>query len=275
MAEEIIYTLEEYDRFYPYVETSMIQGGVSYCHELIQNYTELIDSFTDDVLNREYRVIIRLLRRQIYIMSYHGRDDDDLQITLDESFNTNQTSSITPMVEINIQLIIKNMSRLALPSDTGKCVICYGNCFEESNPEMVVPIPCGKVHDFLHVDCFRNYAKTSSSCPMCRKNMSLELDTVVSTANKIISESVTCGIEASNITIDGIKKIIENLIKGKTLNITRFLAISKFTCITSWKEMFTIIGCKYNDDESKVSLPLDSKSSATLFSDALTLLKEI
>jgi hypothetical protein len=295
MMEEITFTNDEFERLNPVVITALSQG-YDYCDDLIQLYTQIIIGSEDEELSRDYRIMIQLLTHQndninpgynnqidntqnIFYINHEDPHEDleanldaDLEAVLETSFNTSQASSSPQMVDVNIGILIKNKERLALPSDIGKCIICYDNCFEEENPGMVVPIPCGEVHDLLHVECFRNYAKTSSSCPLCRKSMSLELDTVVGIANKVISESMIQGIEASKITILNIQMIIENIIKGKTLNIRKFNAVLKFTCITSWKEMFIFIGCKFSDDESKAYLPHESKSSASLFSDALSFL---
>jgi len=289
MAEHIEYTLDEFERLNPLINSALLQG-YDYCVDLIQFYSQIIDDTEDDEITRDYIVLRHLMRQQLdnYIdlndfignmipnnIQDHIIQDgiqDELETALIRSFSASQTLTVTPMVDFNIQLIIKNKARLALPSDSGKCVICYGNCFEEENPEMVVAIPCGEVHDVLHVECFRTYAGTSPACPLCRKDMSLELDKVVEIANKIMSESMIQGIELSNITIHSIQSMIKNLIEGRNVIIAKFLALPRFSCIVSWKDLFTIIGCEFNEDESRVFLPHESKSNASLFSDALTLL---
>ena len=164
-----------------------------------------------------------------------------------------------------INLTIKYTSRLALPTDHN-CIICCNNCINEQEKTMVVCFPCGKCNNPMHLDCFMEYASRKSTCPTCRKDVKTDLEPVInSISKKIINESTFSGQISSKIILDGIQNIIKNMINGSYINIPKFLNTPRFVCITSWEDMFMIIGCEYNDCMTKLFLPKKLINNAKLF----------
>lgn len=262
-------TEADFDRVYPQVDDALSRGNV-YCCNIINEYLELIQMLEINE-RRDYVIFLSIMRQRLERIRNIINRDDELEEGLTASFNSPLKTEIKPMSPSDIDLSIVYTSRQASKNDTTKCPICYDTCFNDETPGRIMCYPCGNCRDPIHVECFRECATRNSTCPTCRKDTNIDLDPVVDIiTKKIITESETSSLEESEIIIDGIKKIIDNLVAGKTLNINKFLKIPKYNCITSWKDMFMIAGCKYSDDESSLSIPDESKTRASQFKNSLT-----
>lgn len=271
-------TEHDFERFNPQVDDVLSRGNV-YCRNIINEYLELIQMLEINE-SRDYVIFLAIMRQRLEQLQniINRRDDelddeleDDLEEGLTASFETPVKTEIKPMVHHDIILTVAYTSRPAQSTDTLKCAICCDSCFNDEKPCNILCYPCGNCRDPIHVDCFLECTLRNAKCPTCRKDTTIDLKPVIDNiAIKIISESKTSDLEESQVIIDGIKKIIDNLVTGKTLNIEKFLKIPKYSCITKWKDMFMIAGCKYSDDKTSLSISNDLKSRAEQFKDSLT-----
>lgn len=149
---------------------------------------------------------------------------------------------------------------------SSKCIL-----EDKSKLQRIICFPCGNTHEPMHISCFEVLASNSSRCPFCRIETTPELITQLVSEkynHKSVVEKVVDECGANKDTIVGVQSIIDNLITGKKLDINKFKSLPKYSCILSFKEMFTAIGFKFCDD-TFVFLPDDAKPVAELFKMAL------